>query len=416
MTGEHQMTQIPLTRRAVLGRALALGCSAAASPLVTPVSFASAPFDNRLVVIILRGAMDGLDIVQPYGDRDFAQARPTLRPRNDARPLDLDGFFALHPAMAPLRPLWKAQELAFVHAVSTPYRDKRSHFDGQDLLEAGTPTLGPASARDGWLNRMLQTVPGIAPKFAFAVGHENMLLLSGEAPVSNWSPDVRLRLSPQGRRLAELILHDDPAFADAFDEAAMLLETSEGGLTAMPENDTMGSGEVAGVVGKGTQGIRQIAQFTGKQLRQDARIASFSIGGWDTHRGQHAAIHRAAAQLTDALLVLRETLGSTWEKTGVVAMTEFGRTVRQNGTKGTDHGTGGAMILAGGAIRGGQVYGDWPGLSQADLYKGRDLMPTRDVRAHAAWMMRGLFGLERYTLEGAVFPGMELGADPGLIL
>jgi uncharacterized protein (DUF1501 family) len=400
----------------MLGRSLAVGCSIAASPLVTPVSFASAPFDNRLVVIILRGAMDGLDIVQPYGDPALAKARPTLITGEEAGAIDLDGFYALHPAMAPLMPMWHAQELAFVHAVSTPYRDKRSHFDGQDLLEAGTPTIGAASSRDGWLNRMLQTVPGISPKLAYAVGHENMLLMSGDAPVSNWAPDVRLQLSPQGRRLAELILHDDPLFSDAFEEASLLLERSDGGLVAQPMEDTMGAGDMAGIVGKGTRGVRQISQFVGEKLSDDARIASFSIGGWDTHRGQAASLRRSAAQLTDALLVLRETLGDAWAKTGVIAMTEFGRTVRENGTKGTDHGTGGAMILAGGAVRGGRVYGDWPGLAHGDLYKGRDLMPTRDVRAYAGWVMRGLYGLDRTTLEGAIFPGMEMGPTPGVIL
>lgn len=405
-----------LTRRAMLGRTLALGCSAAASPLVTPVSLASAPFENRLVVIILRGAMDGLDMLQPYGDPQLATARPSFKTGPDNGAIDLDGFFAMHPAMAPLLPMWRAQELAFVHAVSTPYRDKRSHFDGQDLLEAGTPTLGAASARNGWLNRMLQTVPGISPQLAYAVGHENMLLMTGDAPVSNWAPDVRLQLSPQGHRLAELVMHDDPAFADAYAEAAMLMENATGGLSAQPVTGMMDAGDMEGIVGKGTRGIRQIAQFTAEKLRQDTRIASFSIGGWDTHRGQFAALPRAAAQLTDALLVLRETLGDVWDKTGVVAMTEFGRTVRENGTKGTDHGTGGAMILAGGALRGGRVYGEWPGLGRSDLYKGRDLMPTRDVRAHAGWMMRGLFGLDRAALESAIFPGMELGANPGLIL
>lgn len=405
-----------LSRRAMIGRALALGCSAAASPLVTPVSLASAPFDNRLIVIILRGAMDGLDILQPYGDPALSAARPSLKTGPDGGAIDLDGFFAMHKALAPMLPMWRAQELAFVHAVSTPYRDKRSHFDGQDLLEAGTPTMGAASERDGWLNRMLQTVPGISPRLAYSVGHENMLLMSGDAPVSNWAPNVRLKLSPHGHRLAELVVHDDPAFADAYAEAAMLMGRADGGLSAMPVTGMMDAEDMEGIVGTGTYGIRQIAQFTAEKLREDARIASFSIGGWDTHRGQPAALPRAAAQLTDALLVLRETLGEVWGKTGVVAMTEFGRTVRENGTKGTDHGTGGAMILAGGAIRGGRVYGDWPGLAHGDLYKGRDLMPTRDVRAHAGWMMRGLFGLDRATLEDAVFPGMELGSNPGLIL
>jgi len=213
--------------------------------------------------------------------------------------------------------------------------------------------------------------------------------------------------------LAELVLHDDPAFADAFAEAAMLLDGEDGGLIATPSG--MG-GDMEGLAKKGTGGIRQVAAFAGEKLRADSRIAAFSIGGWDTHRGQRAALPRALAQLSDALLVLQATLGDTWDKTAVVAMTEFGRTVRENGTKGTDHGTGGAMVLAGGAVRGGQVFGDWPGLRQRDLYKGRDLMPTRDVRAYAGWMMRGLFGLDKTVLERTVFPGMELGARPNVIL
>lgn len=401
------------TRRKLLTRSLALGCSAAASPLITPITLASAPWDNRLVVIILRGAMDGLDVVQPYGDPALAAARTTLRTGEDAGALDLDGFYALHPTLAPLMPLWKAGEMGFVHAVSTPYRDKRSHFDGQDLLEAGTPDLGAASGRDGWLNRMLQTIPGLQPDLAYAIGHENMLLLDGKAPVANWSPDVRLSLSAQGRRLAELVLHDDPAFADAFAEAAMLLDSGDGGMQATPGDAGM---DMEGLAKGGTLGIRKVAAFAGEKLRADSRIAAFSIGGWDTHRGQGAALPRALRQLSDALLVLRGTLGDTWGKTAVVAMTEFGRTVRENGTRGTDHGTGGAMLLAGGAIRGGRVYGDWPGLRHEDLYNGRDLMPTRDVRAYTGWMMRGLFGLDKGALENTVFPGMELGSNPRLIL
>lgn len=401
------------TRRKLLLRSLALGCSAAASPLITPVTLAAGPWDNRLIVIILRGAMDGLDVVQPYGDRAFAAARPTLKGGEAGGASDLDGFFSLHPALAPLMPLWQAQELGFVHAVSTPYRDKRSHFDGQDLLEAGTPDLGPASGRDGWLNRMLQTVPGLRPDLAYAIGHENLLLLDGKAAVANWSPDVRLELSAQGRRLAELVMHDDPAFADAFAEAAMLLDGGDGGLMAAPTDTDMG---MEGLTGKGTKGIRQVATFTAEKLRAESRIAAFSIGGWDTHRGQGAALPRALAQLSDALLVLRAELGDVWGKTAVLAMTEFGRTVRENGTKGTDHGTGGAMLLAGGALRGGRVYGEWPGLAQGDLYQGRDLLPTRDVRAYAGWVMRALFGLDAATVEGAIFPDLDLGPRPGLLL
>lgn len=410
------MSDSTLSRRAFLTRTALLGCSAAASPLLTPVSLASAPWDNRLVVIILRGAMDGLDVVQPYGDPALAGWRRTLSagPQNGA--LDLDGFFALHPALAPLYPLWQANDLGFAHAVSTPYRDKRSHFDGQDLLEAGTADLVPAAGRDGWLNRLLQTQPGMSAETAYAIGHDNMLLLSGAAQVANWSPDVALKLSPQGARLAELVMHDDPLFRDAFAEARML----SGSMQAMEQEAMMMAGDMQGMAGmaapKGqAKGIELIAEFTAKRLRADTRIASFSIGGWDTHKGQERSLSRALEQLSTAILTLKAEMGPHWKKTAVLAMTEFGRTAKENGTRGTDHGTGGAMLMAGGAVRGGRVYGTWPGLSEADLYERRDLMPTGDVRAYAGWAMRGLFGLDRAVVEQAVFPGIDLGADPKLL-
>ncbi|SEP86739.1 DUF1501 domain-containing protein [Thalassovita taeanensis] len=398
------MAPSPLSRRSFLTRSIALGCSAAASPLLTPLSFASAPWDNRLVVIILRGAMDGLDVVQPYGDPALAALRPNLGFGEAAGAPDLDGFFSLHPALSDLMPLWRAQELGFIHAVSTPYRDKRSHFDGQDLLEAGTTGIGMAAGRDGWLNRMLQTVPGIEAETAFSIGHENMLLLKGAAPVANWSPDVDLSLSPQGQRLAEMVMHDDPLFRDALAEA-ILLTGGEGADMMM------------GQTGKTRPaGTRLIAEFAAQRLRAQTRIAAFSIGGWDTHKGQATSLPRALGGLSEAILTLRKKLGPVWNKTAVVAMTEFGRTVRENGTRGTDHGTGGAMLLAGGAIRGGKVYGDWPGLSETQLYERRDLMPQRDVRAYAGWVMRGLFGLDKAVLENAVFPGMQLETAPGFLL
>ncbi|WP_243612556.1 DUF1501 domain-containing protein [Shimia aestuarii] len=400
------------TRRDFLLRAAAIGCSAAASPLVTPVSFAAAPWDNRLVVIILRGAMDGLDAVRPWGDADFAAARPGLAATRDSA-LDLDGYFGLHPALADLMPLWRARELAAVQAVSTPYRDRRSHFDGQDLLEAGIVDLS-GGVRDGWLNRMLQGVPGVTAQTTYAIGQENMLLSTGEMPVSRWSPDVDLSLSAQGLRLLEMTMQDDPVLAAAMAEAVLLADSDGDSVMAKDEADMMTSMQGGAI--RGREGHLRIADFTALQLRDAARIASFSIGGWDTHVNQGNTLARPLRRLSEVLLRLKDGLGAdVWGKTTVVAMTEFGRTVRENGTRGTDHGTGGAMLLAGGAVRGGQVYGAWPGLAEAALYDRRDLMPTSDVRAWAAWAMRGAFGLERDHLETTVFPGLEMGADPGLI-
>ncbi|GGX42085.1 hypothetical protein GCM10007385_07080 [Tateyamaria omphalii] len=387
----------PVSRRDFLARIGLIGCSLAASPLLTPVSFAAAPWDTRLVVIILRGGMDGLDVVQPYGDPAFKRLRGSLALGPEGGAYDLDGYFALHPGLAPLIPLWEAGQLSFAHAVSTPYRDKRSHFDGQDLLEAGTTSL--AGVRDGWLNRMLQAVPGVTSQTAYAVGRSDMRLLQGEAEVANWSPDARLKLSPQAVRLLELVTETDPALHAALSEAQLLSQVQDDA----PK--------------RGKSGHVQIAEFAAARLSQGARIAAFSLNGWDTHSAQSRSIDAALKRLSETLLTLRGKMrGDTWRKTAVVAMTEFGRTARQNGTGGTDHGTGGLMILAGGAIKGGHVFGDWPGLGDGNLYQDRDLMPTGDVRAHAAWVMRGLTGLDRHVMESAVFPGLDMGTDPGLIL
>lgn len=404
-----------LSRRNFFLGSAALGCSLAASPLLTSVSLASAPWDTRLVVIILRGGMDGLDVVQPYGAPEYAGLRRQLAAGPDKGSLDLDGYFALHKSLAGLKPLWDAGELGFAHAVSTPYRDKRSHFDGQDLLEAGTATL--AGARDGWLNRMLQTVPGLSATTAYAIGREDMKVLGGPADVANWSPDVDLELSPQARRLAAMVMQSDPAFSAALTEALMILDSGDEAVPAMSMQDAeQAEMQMSMVSAKPGAAHRRIAEFAAEQLRGDTRIAAFSINGWDTHAQQGRNLSRALERLSDTILTLKAQTGArVWGKTAVLAMTEFGRTVQVNGTGGTDHGTGGAMLMAGGAVRGGRVYGDWPGLDEASLYQRRDLNPTGDVRAYAAWAMRGLAGLDRTTLEAVVFPGLDMGSDPGLL-
>ncbi|MEM6371649.1 MAG: DUF1501 domain-containing protein, partial [Pseudomonadota bacterium] len=327
----------------------------------------------------------------------FAALRASLSGGPDGGAHDLDGYFALHPSLGSLMPMWRAGQLAFVHAVSTPYRDKRSHFDGQDLLEAGTASL--AGVREGWLNRILQTMPDAHARTAYAIGHENMRLLTGAADVANWSPDARLELSPQAERLLDLVTESDPVLHATLAEARALAESG------------------AQVKNKGLANHAEIAEFAARQLLGDARIAAFSLNGWDTHKAQKLRLDKALGRLAGTLNTLQKRLqGDVWNKTAVIAMTEFGRTARQNGTQGTDHGTGGLMVLAGGAVRGGRVHGQWPGLGEGDLYEDRDLMPTRDVRAHAAWIMQGLTGVDRATLERVVFPGVDMGDDAGLLL
>ena len=380
-----------MDRRIFLKGLGVMGCSAAAHPLLTTLTLAAAPGENRLVVIILRGAMDGLDVVQPRGDRGLAAARPGVL----AEAADLDGFFALHEGLSGLMPLWQAGELAFVHATSTPYRDKRSHFDGQDLLEAGTGAdLAPAAQRDGWLNRLLTVLPGASSETAWAVGREAMPVLAGAAPAENWAPDQDIAVSAPARALLEHLYQEDSLFHAASATAF--------GLAGMDE----GAG----------QDIDMIADFVAERLRGPARIAAFSLTGWDTHKAQERAIRKPLDRLQRAVLRLKAGVGpDVWGKTAVLAMTEFGRTVRQNGSGGTDHGTGGALLVAGGAVRGGQVLGRWPGLAEAELYDRRDLMPTSDVRDWAAQVMAGLYGLDRSVLEATVFPGLRMEAAPRLI-
>ncbi len=393
--------QVPFTRRKLLLSSLALGCSAAASPLITPITLAAAPTDNRLVVIVLRGAMDGLDVVQPYGDPMLGGLRNQLKSGQAAGAHDLDGFFALHPALADLMELWNAGELAFAHAVSTPYRNKRSHFDGQDFLENGgrasDGTLTPA--RDGWLNRMLTLIPGANGQTAFSVGRQRLLLLTGTQPTSSWSPDADLDLSPQAKLLLDQLYATDPLFKQSARTVAEMSEKMDGG---------MGAGAASGAAA--------LAGFAADRLNEETRIAAFSIGGWDTHRDQNSNLPAALRQLSTAILTLRQKLGSNWSRTSVLAITEFGRTVRENGSGGTDHGTGGAMLMAGGAIKGGRVYGKWPGLGELNLYQDRDLNPTTDVRAFAAWALRDMFSLQRSAIETIVFPGLDMGDNPGLVL
>lgn len=389
------------TRRDFLRNVTALGCSAAASPLITPVVFASAPFETRLVVIVLRGAMDGLDVVQPYGDPSLRAWRSGLSLGPEAGAHDLDGFYALHPALSDLMPLWRAGELGFAHAVSTPYRNKRSHFDGQDFLENGGGSADGALSgqEDGWLNRMLSLMGGTTQETAFSVGRERLRLLNGDAPYSSWSPDADLPLSTQGNLLLELIYKDDPLFHSAAMAAADLSKDMGGSMSPAKAGRA-----------------KSLARFAGERLNGETRIAAFSLGGFDTHRNQKVTLPRALRELQDAILTLKSELGPNWSNTAVLAMTEFGRTVAQNGSGGSDHGTGGVLITAGGAVRGGHVMGRWPGLAEAELFERRDLMPTDDLRRYAAHTMRGLFGLNGADIVGSVFPGLDMGLDPKVLL
>lgn len=408
-----------MERRAFLRGVGAAACSAAAHPLMTTVTLAqgSGLGDNRFIAVILRGGMDGLDVVRPVGLADFALLRPNLTPGS----LPLTGPFALHPSLSGLAGLWQAGQLGFVHATSTPYRDKRSHFDGQTVLEAGTGLDRVAGGvRDGWLNRMLQSVPGLQSETAYAIGAEALPLLQGRGPGLSWAPEVQMRLSAQARQLLDVIYHDDPLFRDNAAEAMQISEDLlSGRMPEAAEDDAEPAGNLMMARpdrGRSFADTDRLVDFAAGRLRAGTRIAAFSLSGWDTHRAQGKTIQSPLQDLERVILRLQGQLGAAvWGRTTLVAMTEFGRTARENGTGGTDHGTGGVMVLAGGALRGGQVYGRWPGLAEAALYDRRDLMPTTDVRAWAAWALRGLYGLDRHVLETSVFPHLDMGEDPRII-
>ena len=391
---------LPSSHLLLSRRSFLIGCSVAASPLLTPVTFAAVAGQNRLVVIVLRGAMDGLDVVRPLGDRAYLALRPTLA-ADAAASADLDGFFALHPAASPLMPLWDKGELAFAHAVATPYRQGRSHFIGQDALENGTGGQdGQLTAgHDGWLNRALSVIPGADPQTAVSVGQQRLLILEGGNDSQHYFPVSESTLSLQGQTLLAAVNAADPLFAEPFAQGQQLAV------------DTMGQ-----AVPKGRVDHAQLGTYVAEQLLGPSRIASLSLGGWDTHHSQTRTMAEQLTALSDMVLAMKSGLGRHWGTTMVLAMTEFGRTARENGTMGTDHGTGGLMIAAGGALRGKRVLTDWPGLGDGDLLAQRDLRPTRDVRAFAAHALRGLYGVDASAVERVIFPGLDLGPDPDLLL
>ena len=391
--GPKLTSDLILSRRAFL-----IGCSVAASPLLTPITFAAAPGDNRFVVIVLRGAMDGIDVVRPTGDAAYASLRPTLAA---AQGPALTDFFTLHPDAAGLMPLWTAGELAFAHAVATPYRSGRSHFVGQDALENGTGTsdgnLTPG--HDGWLNRALTLMPNAKADTAVSVGQQRLLILDGAHETDHWFPVSESPLSTQALDLLNAVNAADPLFAEPYSQAQALARSMNGEQAP-----------------KGSQAYQQLGTYVADRLTGPSRIASFSFGGWDTHHQQAKTMTDQLTALTQVLTAMKTGLRRAWGTTLVLAMTEFGRTARENGTEGTDHGTGGMAILSGGALKGGRVFGQWPGLSDGNLLSERDVMPTADVRSYPAWALRTMFGLDASGLQSTVFPGLDLGPNPGFLL
>ncbi len=384
--------------------------------------------DPRLLVIVLRGALDGLAAVAPVGDPDYQALRgdKVLRLDGPSPALRLDRFFALNPAMPNLHRLFAAGQASVVHAVATPYRE-RSHFDGQDVLESGL--AGPGATDTGWLNRALSALePGgrVDPgnRKAFAVGPVTPLVVRGPAPVLSWTPP---RLQPAGEdtlmRLLDLYRHSDAALTRALEERIGLAAIARaGGMETEPQ-----SGQPAGAqagqprpaagpprppAAQANQVRAYFAESAGSAAKFMARpdgprVGALAFDGWDTHADEGAVNGRLAAllgALDGAMAAIETGMGAAWRDTVVAVVTEFGRTARINGTEGTDHGTATIALLAGGAVKGGRVIADWPGLKTANLRDQRDLKPTTDLRAVIKGVLRDHLRMPDAMLAAKVFP------------
>jgi uncharacterized protein (DUF1501 family) len=394
-----------ITRRILLA-GIGMGALSAAAPFGLRVAFAAAPTDRRLVVVVLRGALDGLAAVPPYADPDYREQRGALaltEPGSGDGVLDLDGRFGLHPALKLLHAMYKSRELLVCHAVATPYRS-RSHFDGQDLLENGAAS--PLGAKDGWLNRAL-ALHGGGKRAGLAVGQTVPLILRGDVPVAAWAPRALPRVEDDFLVRLAALYRSDRLLGPAFAEVG---RAQEMGDEVMRRDDGGGNEMKPGL--RGANALPQLMDAVGQLLAEPdgARIAVLEVGGWDTHANQGLLTGRLAASLTGlgtALDSLRTGLGPLWDKTAVLVVTEFGRTVRPNGTGGTDHGTGSAAFLMGGKVAGGKVVARWPGLSASALYESRDLAPTTDMRSLCKAVLTDHLGLPEADVARRVFPGSD---------
>lgn len=371
--------------------------------------------DPRFLAIVLRGALDGLAAVAPVGDPNWVALRGDEALTLDGKmpALRLDDFFALNPAMPALQRMFQDREAIIVHACATPYRE-RSHFDGQDVLESGMTR--PNASDSGWLNRAFG---GLAPgarvnprgSKVFAAGPVTPLIARGAAPILSWSPQRVLPASDDTvHRLLALYRQSDPSLARTLEDNAKLTAIEKaGGMEQQQKPGGPGPGQVrayfAEVVGTAA---KFLAQADGP------RLGALALDGWDTHYNEGIAgghLSQLLGALDDALAAAKTNMGPAWRETVAVVVTEFGRTAQINGTDGTDHGTGTVALLVGGALNGGRVIADWPGLQTADLYENRDLKATTDLRAVVKGLLRDHLRADERVLAENVFPG-SAGVKP----
>lgn len=382
--------------------------------------------DPRLLVIVLRGALDGLALAAPVGDPQWRDVRAAdaLTLDGTAPGLRLDGLFALNPAMPTLHEFYRHAHATIVHAVATPYRD-RSHFDGQDVLQTG---MTKPLARDaGWLNHAVASLARPASgdartAQALAIGPVTPLVMRGPAPVLAWQP-ARLPPAADGTvlRLLDLYRHTDPLFARALEERLGTTAIARaGGIDQAPPSSAKPVPQPRGIAAQRAYFVEAAGTAAKFLARPDGpRVGALGFDGWDTHVNEGPVNGRLAnllGALDDALAAIAANAGESWRDTIVAVITEFGRTAHINGSGGTDHGTATVALLVGGAVTGGRVVADWPGLKVGDLLDGRDLKPTADLRAVLKGVLRDHLRVARTALDNDVFPGSAgVPAMPGLV-
>jgi uncharacterized protein (DUF1501 family) len=361
---------------------------------------------RKLIVIFLRGAVDGLNVVVPYQEADYYRYRSSIAIPKPGQPdgaLDLDGRFGLHPALAPLLPLWEQKSLAFVHA-SGLHKVDRSHFDAQFFMERGIGNNRKGG--DGWLNRLLKATNNRSPLQAVSISANVPQILNGKMPVSsiNGGRLANRRRATDRREVSTAFneLYGNDRIGRVYKEGQaarqQLLKDFEAEMTAANNGAQLPTGLVAD------------ATAVGKLMARDAKIqvAFLQLGGWDTHvnqGGSKGSLANNLGRLAQGLVALKESLGAAYADTEIIVMSEFGRTVRENGNRGTDHGFGNVMWLLGGRVAGGRVYGRWPGLGEGQLFQNRDLAVTTDYREPIGQVLQAHMGLD--SLD-QVFPGFQL--------
>jgi uncharacterized protein (DUF1501 family) len=403
-------------------KAAVLASMSSVMPLNSWAATTSANASNKkLVIVLLRGAVDGLSVVVPVGDRDYYAARPNIaipQPKGQGGAIDLDGYFALNPALAPMMDLWSGKKLAFVHACGSP-DPTRSHFDAQDYMESGEP--GIKSASTGWLDRLLQVLPeNNSPVRAINFGPTIPRIFSGCNNVANVAVarkgggkagDHQVTDRPQLAQMFGQIYQDDPMLSGTFSEGIKARETilsdlSQGTMEDQKEMEAANRGAAPPQAAFG----KQVATLLLKE--PNTQVAFIAFGGWDTHVNQGNEKGQLANKLTAlgaGLADFYRSLGSHGDDVTTLVMSEFGRTAHENGNRGTDHGHGNVMWLIGGGVCGGKVYGQWKGLNNSSLYENRDVPVTTDFRSVVSAVLRGPMQI-RDTSK--IFPGFEY--DPRL--